>query len=509
MNPTAKRIIAVLLFILLTVMPLAACKSDVPPADGTTPAETTTAEDTTTAPKETTLPDDTTTPTPETDPPTPPDNGKVDISINGVDIAEYTVVIPAASDLYTKYAAQNLTDYLKYNYEIELKTVTDAAAPVEYELIIGATNRAGSTAAAAVELAEDEFVMMTSGKSVVLYGESYMVGGAAGDLLYRHAADARVGKDVNITDIPAEAKAEKFVYDKAQNAILLIGDGMGREQVNLALANGLANFSADDMPVRGMIITKSQSVIDGNASYTDSAAAGTALSTGFKTTNGYIGMNPSRETLQSIREYATEMGARTAVLSTDAITGATPASFLVHYHDRNSTPILNNLINKVKSEGKVDFAKGSLGDSNFLSESVTAIQSISAKGSRFFTMIEEGQIDKKAHNNDSSGVIHTVKRFDTLIAYCMEFVLFHPDTALIVTADHETGGLTYNESNKTFKFTSKNHTNVDVPIYAMGSGTDYFQGETRDNTRVPAFISSLYGAKSFGDMSYDDGKIFK
>ncbi len=505
MNKMTKRIIALLLICIMLV-PFAACKGDTPAADGTTtPAETTTLP-----PEITTPPPETTTPEPEdTDPPTPPDNGKVDISINGVDIAQYTIVIPAQCDLYTKYAAQNMTDYLKYNYDIELKTVTDATAPVDYELIIGATNRAGSTAASAVELAEDEFVMMTSGKSVVLYGESYMVGGAAGDLLYRHAADARVGKDVNITDIPAEAKAEKFVYETAQNAILLIGDGMGREHVNLTLANGLAGFSADDMPVRGMIITQSQSVIDGDAKYTDSAAAGTALSTAYKTKNKYIGVLPDMSKPQNVRELAHEMGAKTAVLSTDVITGATPSAFLAHYHDRDSTPILNNLINKVKNEGKVEFAKGSLGDSNFLSESVNAIQSISAKGSRFFAMIEEGQIDKKAHNNDSSGVIHTVKRFDTLIAYCMEFILFHPDTVLIVTADHETGGLTYNESNKTFKFTSKNHTNVDVPIYAMGSGTEYFRGETRDNTRVPAFISSLYGAKSFGDMSYDDGKIFK
>ena len=147
-------------------------------------------------------------------------------------------------------------------------------------------------------------------------------------------------------------------------------------------------------------------------------------------------------------------------------------------------------------------AEGSLDDETFLAQTQLALNTVSTNDSSFFIMIEEGYIDKNAHSNDAEGVIHTVKRFNEVIAYCMEFVMFHPDTVLIVTADHETGGIQQNPVTGTFRFTSGGHTNVDVPIYAMGQGTEYFT-EKHENTRVPMFIASIFSEEPFGDPQYN------
>lgn len=477
------RALALVFVLALVLCPLASCSGG----------------DTTTAPV-------TTTP-PETDPPIdytqfPYAEEAGAITICGTPISDYRIVIPAETDLYTKYAAKNLADYLKANAGIELSIVTDAEEAVECELLIGATNRDGSVAAAEVELAADEYIVMMSGKSVVLYGESYMVGGAAGALMNKYAAGAWRGYDIDITDIPETAEVAQFVFEEAQNAILLIGDGMGHNHINMALANGLGSFSAQDMPNIGEIITQSQSVINHLATYTDSAAAGTALATGFKTFNGYIGIGPKRQELLSLRALADSIGANTAILSTDAITGATPASFLAHHHDRDDSTTLMSQINAVKNAGEVDYAIGSIGD-DLVDVAAPVLHDISSHGEQFFTMIEEGHIDKQAHSNIQNGVVKMVTRFDGLIAYCMEFVLFHPDTVVIVTADHETGGITYKESSGKYVFTSGQHTNANVPIFAMGDGTEIFAEAELDNTRVPNFIGKLYGDDAFGDPAYE------
>ncbi len=502
MKHICKRSLFLLLILCAVVFTIAACTPD---STGT-PAETTGASAETTVPAETTAADT----TPETEPettapnylelPFAPEAGA--LSICGVSIEEYCIVIPETCDLYTLYAAKNLASYLRTNAGITMNIVTDDVAEVAYELVIGGTNRDGSARASAVDLEADEYIIMMDDTSVIFWGESYMVGGGAGVFVTRYAAGAWRGYDINITTIPTEPTPETFVFEEANNAILLIGDGMGENQVNMALANGLDSFVARDMPTISKIVTKSQSVINGQADATDSAAAGTALSTGYKTINGYVGVDANQDVLLNVRELAHATGAKTAIMSTDAITGATPSAFLGHVNDRNKTDELSANVSTLRSEGAVDTAKGAMTDKNFLPHSMSALQSVSKKGSTFFVMIEEGYIDKYAHNNDASGVIHTVTRLNSLVAYCMEFVLFHPDTVLIVTADHETGGIQYSEEAGGYVFTSGGHTNVDVPLYAMGYGTEYFT-EVRDNTRVPTFIAALYSDEPFGDPTYE------
>ena len=216
-----------------------------------------------------------------------------------------------------------------------------------------------------------------------------------------------------------------------------------------------------------------------------------------------MGVDPAGETLLNVRELAYAAGAKTAVLTTDDITGATPGAFLAHVNSRTNTSVITRARTTLLRNGRIVMAEGSLDDNTFLPKAKRALNNISIHDSSFFVMMEEGYIDKNAHNNDEAGVIHTVTRFNDIIAYCMEFVMFHPDTVLIVTADHETGGITPDDTAENgFKFTSGSHTNVDVPIYAIGYGTEYFT-EKHENTRVAIFIASIFSDEPFGDPQYE------
>ena len=430
----------------------------------------------------------------------PPRGDKVgSISICGTPITEYNIVIPKECDLYTKYAAQNLKDYLHANANIDLDLVTDEQEAAAHEIVIGNTNRQGSTIASQTQLDSDEYVIMLHENSVVIYAESYMIGAGAGELVNNYAKKAWLGYDVDITDIPKKPKALEFAFKKANNAILLIGDGMGFNHIDFAFMTEDGSFSAEDMPNAGEIITQSQSVINKEEAYTDSAAAGTALATGYKTLNTYLGIDPNGKKLVSLRKLANSVGAKTAILSTDHITGATPSAFLVYSNNRWDTAFVQKQIDRVIENGSVDYAIGSIGD-DLVDQAASVLHRISANGSTFFTMIEEGYIDKNAHVHNYAGVKHTVKRFDGLVAYCMEFIMFHPDTVLIVTADHETGALTKQPSGK-YLFTFDNHTNFNVPIFAIGDGTEIFDGVATDNTRVAHFIGKIFGDDNFGDQN--------
>lgn len=91
-----------------------------------------------------------------------------------------------------------------------------------------------------------------------------------------------------------------------------------------------------------------------------------------------------------------------------------------------------------------------------------------------------------------------VKRFNEAISYATQFTLCHPDTALVVTADHETGKLTPASGGVGYYFLSYNHTNIDVPVFAIGPKTDELNGKTLENTELAKFCASVYTSEPFG-----------
>lgn len=278
-------------------------------------------------------------------------------------------------------------------------------------------------------------------------------------------------------------------------------------------------FYAEQFPNKGKARTRSQTVINGNAeNYTDSAAAATALATGYKTLNGRVGVDSNGKTLKNIRELAYEKGAKTAIVTTDVIGGATPGGFLAHNSQRKVNGVTNpdiiNQIDVLKQQKKVDYTMGRSADSHdapnpdILTGAREALDIIAKGGSQFFMMVEGAYIDKKSHNNDLAACVEAVKQYNEVIAYISTFVFCHPDTALIVTADHETGALTA-DSSKTYgyKYTNgsssyRQHTNSDVPVYALGPGTEYFNGYKVENTLIPHFAAKAFGDNNFGDSKY-------
>ena len=122
-------------------------------------------------------------------------------------------------------------------------------------------------------------------------------------------------------------------------------------------------------------------------------------------------------------------------------------------------------------------------------------------------MIEEAHIDKRSHEGDVSmtRMQDCVVRYNRCITYVICFVMLHPDTALIITADHETGGLQLGEDGK-YTFTNQTsadywqHTNTNAPIFALGEGVDALvrAGTETDNTLVAKHIAGIFGSNNFG-----------
>ncbi len=412
-----------------------------------------------------------------------------EITINKKDVTEYVIVIPSFDDLFAYYTALNISDFFMHKLGYEIRIADDDEGVFEYEILVGDTNRSEDDIDR--ELSEREYLFAEVNGKIVLRGYGIYVGAGLGEYL-----DSKLDGSsavVDLSDIPAEKKIVKYVSpESAKNVILMIGDGMGKNHINAALNSGLERFEAESFTSAGYVVTKSQSVINGDAVATDSAASSTAMSTGRKTINGYLGKDERGRDIKNVRELAFESGAKTAVVTTDNITGATPSGFLVHNISRTNTEEIQNDIDALIASEVIEYCEGNV--TGKLPEKMReAIGVIAYSDAAFFMMAEEGQIDSYSHSNKLPQAIAKVKHFNKAIMYAACFVMMNPEAALIVTADHETGGLVEDsEAESGYTYTTEAHTNVNVPIYAIGGGTQIFDGAVIDNTEIYEFISSHF-----------------
>ncbi len=444
------------------------------------------------------------------------------VTINGVALQEYVIVTPNNPDLITEYAALNLVDYIENNMGVKLTVVTDKKAEQKYEILIGKTNRSQSKISTSMKTGQ--FVLMQNGDKIVMQGNGIYVGAAVGTFVSKLPSTG-TKKTIEITNLATTPKAETFKFPSTfKNAVIMIGDGMGFNHVEAAKNSNMGEFYAEQFPNKGKARTRSQSVINGSIGYTDSAAAATALATGYKTTNGRVGVDKDGKTLKNIREFADEKGAKTAVITTDVIGGATPGGFLAHNAQRKVNNVTNpdiiRQIDELIANKKVEYTMGREADSysatnpDILDGTRDALAIIAKGGSQFFMMIEGAYIDKRSHQDDIEGCVTAVKQYNEVIAYMTTFVFCHPNTALIVTADHETGALTAQAGAKYgYVYTNKDgtnssggpyrqHTNNDVPVYALGPKTEYFNNKRVENVCIPHFAAQAFGSTTFGDSNY-------
>lgn len=312
---------------------------------------------------------------------------------------------------------------------------------------------------------------------------------------------------------------------KVKNVILLIGDGMGLAQIQAGLS---ANFgNANLIQIKHIGFSRTEAV---NSDFTDSAAGATAMATGQKTNNRYISVGADGKKLEALPDLLATFGIKTGIISSGDITDATPAAFYAHQPERSmSQEIAADLANshvdilvgsnrksftenkdkallqkleqkgyalaknldefKLAKQGKQlvlldDSATRRIldGRKDMLQASLAKTISLLAQNKAgFFIMAEGAQIDHGGHANDLPFAVTEQHDFDKTIGDALRFADKDGETLVIVTADHETGGLSlldanYRKGMVRGNFSTDDHTNIMVPVFAYGPGAQHFMG---------------------------------
>ena len=189
-------------------------------------------------------------------------------------------------------------------------------------------------------------------------------------------------------------------------------------------------------------------------------------------------------------------------MSTETQTGATPASFSAHANSRTDTATIQATQKLLRQRygtaiycGYDVYTKVSFDRVEY---NLTAnLNTLSKNPEGFFLMYEEAHIDKHCHQNDIRKTFQAVVRFNQVIGRFMEFAFYHPDTFLLITADHETGGLHPNGQGG-FAYSHGNHTSDPVPVFAYGMGSELFDGVEMENTQIPKTIAAFWGEEIEG-----------
>lgn len=283
-----------------------------------------------------------------------------------------------------------------------------------------------------------------------------------------------------------------------KNIIYMIGDGMGPSYLSAYRYFNDDNTTAEventifDQLWQGMATTYP----DDDTYVTDSAAGATALATGIKSYNGAIAVNRQHMPVGTMMQLAKTLGKANGIVASSQINHATPASFLAHNKSRrnydaiadmyldyriNGKPVADvllgggtkyfiredrNLVNEFKqlgyqysdnwqqlsalttapamallAETGLPAVLNSGQDSQLARLTTKALELLTPAKKGFVLMVEGSQIDWCGHDNDIACAMAEMDDFANAIAVAKAYVDKHPDTLLVITADHETGGL--------------------------------------------------------------------
>ena len=411
-------------------------------------------------------------------------------TLNGIDLKEFTIIYDENQPDYVLRAANYIQTQISARTGIELTVAEASSGTFEHVIAVGECPQVTAQALDA-QLDGVQIAFLADENHIAMDGNYFAIAAAA----YYFVENYIPGKAFN-SKIDKELKICDPITEKPQNYILLIGDGMGPNHTRIFekmdvteedISDGEDLFYGYLLPNQGLISTYSYS------GTTDSAAAATALATGYKTYNGYVGLNADGDPVQSLTELAGSKSMATAVMSTESRKGATPSGFSAHAKDRgDDEDIAKTQVELVQAYGTLIECGTYNVDDNALDQTLATLGQ-NKKG--FFLMYEEAHIDKFSHSNDLDGMWQRVLNFNQAIGRFMEYAFYHPNTVVLITADHETGGLS-----EDFVYHTENHTPVDVQIFAYGQGTEYFNEVTRDNIDIPKFIASCWGVKEFGQQ---------
>ena len=337
-----------------------------------------------------------------------------------------------------------------------------------------------------------------------------------------------------------------------KNIILLISDGAGISQLWAAAVANRGQLNVLNMPYTGYLYTGST-----DNYHTDSAAGGSALATGVKTKNRFIGVDSLGNPVTNIPDSLYDSGIRSGVITNDRVTGATPSAFYTHVNERNMSDSIansllysklslliggdgpaferegdNSLVERLEKKGfevrkglvgmgasrserllvfasdssnriwnKLDTDQGSIKTAYRVIEEaflpgVNFLKSQNAEKG-FFLMVEGAKIDGGGHSNSMPFTVSEYLSFDRVVGQALRLADEDGETLVIVTSDHETGGLVIldgdaKKGHVLGSFATTDHTGIPVPLAAYGPGAEHFQG-FMDNSDIAKKIYDLLG----------------
>ena len=327
-------------------------------------------------------------------------------------------------------------------------------------------------------------------------------------------------KDSNLLEIQNFSDSKK-----PKNIILAIADGAGLNHITvsrLAIGGPDHKLYIDQLPINGTSTTHAYENL-----ITDSAAAATAWATGNKTKNRYLSVDKDKKKLITIFEMLDKKGYLKGIVATSSVTHATPAAFYAHIDSRYkekeiAKQLLNSSVDIALGGGQEFFNLEEASKTHYLMTQKTSLEKnydgsknivglfdedgmergpdmptqremtnyaldyLNDKCNGFFLMTEGSQIDWAGHSNDVDYMIREFKDFDLTIKDLINFVSNNKDTLLLITADHETGGLQLmKQKDDSFEvqWGTGSHTGVPVGVYAYGPGSQNFNG-IMDNTDI-------------------------
>lgn len=337
--------------------------------------------------------------------------------------------------------------------------------------------------------------------------------------------------------------------ERPRNIVLMIGDGMGMGQITAGMYSNNNYLNLERCSHVGLQKTHAADDL-----ITDSASAASAFSIGHKTKNEYLGIDSARYWHPTILEDAEGKGLATGIIVTSSIVHATPAAFFAHqtsrhhyeaiatdllkvdvdflvgggkkYFDRRNTDSLN-LIETLKQNGywvtdyfEQDYEQWILpkvkklvyfsadgdplpasGGRSYLPKAtrdgLNFLDQQSDKG--FFLMVEGSQIDWGGHANNTDYVVSEMLDFDEAVRQALDFAEKDRQTLVIITADHEAGGMTITSGKKSGKlgasFSTTKHTAELIPVFAYGPGAERFSGIYENTAIYDKMYELLFNVK--------------